>query len=251
MIKEGLYEDPERRDALFKITRFRLDHPPRAATARSPTMSALCARTRPRSTTSPATTPSASPPARSSRGSAPATSRCCCSPIPSTRSGFRARPGTTASRSSRCSQGVADIKAIPLKEGAPPPAETSAEVATLIAFFKQTLEGEIAEARASDRLTDSVACLVAPEFGPDRQLEKMLAAHGRLSERTKPALEVNASHPLTLALARRFADGQEKALIEDAAWLIYDEALLAEGETLHDAPAFAARLRRVMEKALG
>ena len=31
------------------------------------------------------------------------------------------------------SQGVADIKTIPLKEGAPPPGETSAEVATLIA----------------------------------------------------------------------------------------------------------------------
>ena len=45
-----------------------------------------------------------------------------------------------------------------------------AEVATLIAFFKQTLESEIAEARASDRLTDSLACLVAPDFAPDRQL---------------------------------------------------------------------------------
>ena len=104
--------------------------------------------------------------------------------------------------------------------------------------------------RPSDRLTDSVACLVAPEFGPDRQLEKMLAAHGRSGERSKPALEVNATHPLTLSLARRFAGGADKGLIEDAAWLIYDEALLAEGETLRNAPAFAARLRRVMEKAL-
>ena len=50
--------------------------------------------------------------------------------------------------------------------------------------------------RASDRLTDSLACLVAPDFGPDRQLEKMLAAHGRLGERAKPVLEVNAGHPL-------------------------------------------------------
>jgi molecular chaperone HtpG len=92
---------------------------------------------------------------------------------------------------------------------------------------------------------------VAPDFAPDRQLEKMLAAHGRLSERTKPALEINAGHPLTQALARRFAAGPDKALVEDAAWLIYDEARLAEGEPLGDAPAFAARLRRVLEKALG
>ena len=83
----------------------------------------------------------------------------------STAAGYEGKPFKSIS------QGAADIKAIPLKEGAAPPAEASAEVATLIAYFKQTLEGEIADARASDRLTDSVACLVAPEFGPDRQLE--------------------------------------------------------------------------------
>ena len=105
--------------------------------------------------------------------------------------------------------------------------------------------------RASDRLTDSVACLIAPEFGPDRQLEKMLAAHGRLGERAKPILEVNPTHPLTVALAGRFAAGQDKALIEDSAWLMLDEARLLGGRTGRDPPAFAARLRRVMEKALG
>ena len=147
------------------------------------------------------------------------------------------------------SQGAADIKAIALREGAATPAEASPEVATLIAYFKQTLANEIAEARASDRLTDSVACLIAPDFAPDRQLEKILAAHGRLDERAKAVLEVNASHPLTLALAKTFARGAERPLIEDAAWLIYEEARLADGDALADAPGFAARLRRLMEKA--
>ena len=163
----------------------------------------------------------------------------------STAAGFDGKPFKSVS------QGAADIKSIALVEGATPPAEATAEVATLIAFFKQTLEGEIAEARASDRLTDSVACLVAPEFGPDRQLEKMLAAHGRLGERAKPVLEVNATHPLTLALAKRFKDGKDKPLVEDAAWLMLDEARLLDGASVEDPPAFAARLRRVMEKALG
>ena len=79
----------------------------------------------------------------------------------------------------------------------------------------------------------------------------MLAAHGRVNERVKPVLEINATHPLTTALAKRFKDGGEKSLVDDAAWLILDEARLAEGETLKDAPAFAARLRRVLEMALG
>jgi molecular chaperone HtpG len=40
-------------------------------------------------------------------------------------------------------------------------------------------------------------------------------------------------------------------LVEDSAWLVFDEARLLEGEAPNDAAAFAARLRRVMEKALG
>ena len=162
----------------------------------------------------------------------------------STAAGFDGKPFKSIS------QGAADIKSIALKEGETPPVEASAEVATLIAYIKQTLENEIADARASDRLTDSVACLVAPEFGPDRQLERMLAAHGRVSERVKPVLEVNATHPLTSTLARRFKESGDRALIDDAAWLLLDEARLVDGETLKDAPAFAARLRRVLEKAL-
>src|SRR6202043_4184121 len=123
----------------------------------------------------------------------------------------------------------ADIKSIPLKGGAAPPAEASSEVASLLAFVKQTLDGEIADVRASDRLTDSVACLIAPEFGPDRQLEKMLAAHGRIGDRAKPILELNPTHPLTLALAGRFKEGADKPLIEDAAWLVLDGGRLMEG----------------------
>jgi molecular chaperone HtpG len=163
----------------------------------------------------------------------------------STAAGFDGKPFKSVS------QGAADIKAIALVEGATAPAEASGDVATLIAFIKQSLENEVAEVRASDRLTDSVACLIAPDFGPDRQLEKMLAAHGRLSERAKPILEVNPTHPLTLSLAGRLKDGKDRPLIEDSAHLILDEARMLEGGQVEDPPAFAARLRRVLEKALG
>lgn len=64
-------------------------------------------------------------------------------------------------------------------------------------------------------------------------------------------LEVNATHPLTSALAKRLKENADKSLVDDAAWLLLDEARLVDGETLKDAPAFAARLRRVMEKAIG
>ena len=211
VIKEGLYEDPERRDGLFKIARFastdasgRRPHARRICrgVAREPDGDLLSDRRRRQAARR-------EPAAR--RGSARAASKSCCSPIPvdafwvSTAAGFDGKPFKSVS------QGAADIKSIALVEGATAPAEATGEVATLFAFFKQTLEGEVAEVRASDRLTDSVACLIAPEFGPDRQLEKMLAAHGRLSERAKPILEINPTHPLTVALARRFARRQGQA----------------------------------------
>ena len=163
----------------------------------------------------------------------------------STSAGYDGKPFKSVS------QGAADIKSIALVEGAKAPAEATGDVATLIAFFKQTLEKEVEAVRPSDRLTDSVACLIAPEFGPDRQLEKILALHGRVKERAKPILEINPAHPLTQALARRFVAGQDKPLVEDAAFLMLDEARLLEGGQVEDPPAFAARMRRVMEKALG
>ncbi len=249
VIKEGLYEDPERRDGIFKIARFTTSKHP----AGERTLADYVAALRENQTAiyyltgDDAKRLAASPQLEGFRAR-DVEVLLLADPVDafwvSSAVGYEGKPFKSVS------QGVADIKSIPLKEGAPPPAEASSDVASLLAFVKQTLDGEVADVRPSDRLTDSVACLVAPEFGPDRQLEKMLAAHGRLSERAKPALEVNATHPLTLSLARRLVAGADKTLIEDAAWLIYDEALLAEGETLRDAPAFSARLRRLMEKAL-
>ena len=250
VIKEGLYEDPERRDALFKLARFTT--PKHADGSRK--LEDYVKELRENQTAVYYLTGDDA-------------KRLAASPQ---LEGFRARGvevllladavdafwvsnsvGYEGKPFKSISQGAADIKNIALVEGATPPAQASAEVAALIAHFKQTLEGEIEDARASDRLTDSVACLVAPEFGPDRQLEKMLAAHGRLQDRVKPVLEINATHPLTSALAQRFQEGRDRDLVDDAAWLLLDEARLVDGEALKDPTAFAARLRRVMERALG
>ena len=250
VIKEGLYEDPERRDALYKVARFTTTtHPDGDRTLdgymkdlreNQTAVFYLTGDDAKRLATSPQLE------GFRARGVEVLLLADAVDAFwVSTAAGYEGKPFKSIS------QGAADIKAIPLKEGSTPPAEASADVATLIAHIKQTLEGEIEDARASDRLTDSVACLVAPEFGPDRQLERMLAAHGRVNERVKPVLEVNAAHPLTSALARRFKEGGDRSLVDDAAWLLLDEARLVDGETLKDAPAFAARLRRVMEKALG
>ncbi len=250
VIKEGLYEDPERRDGLFKIARFvTTAHPDGGRTLADTVASLRENQTAIYYLTGDEPKRLAASPQLEGFRARGVEVLLLSDPVDafwvSTAAGFDGKPFKSVS------QGAADIKSIALAEGAKAPPEASGEVATLIAFLKQTLEAEIADARASDRLTDSVACLVAPEFGPDRQLEKMLAAHGRLSERAKPILEINPTHPLTMSLAGKLRDGADKALIEDSAHLILDEARVLEGGQVEDPPAFAARLRRVMEKALG
>jgi molecular chaperone HtpG len=250
VIKEGLYEDPERRDALFKIARFATSTHPKVERTLAGYVSSL----RENQTaifylTGDDAKRLATSPQLEGFAARGVEVLLLSDPVDafwvSTAAGFDGKPFKSVT------QGAADIKAIPLAEGAKAAGEApSADVATLFAYFKQTLGESIGEVRASDRLTESVACLVAPEFGPDRQLEKMLAAHGRLNDRAKPILEVNAAHPLVAALAKRYRDDADKSLVEDAAWLVFDEARLMEGEPLADAQAFAGRLRRVMEKAL-
>ena len=83
-------------------------------------------------------------------------------------------------------QGAADLAAIPLLDAkeAPTP-ELQDAVKKFLAFVKTTLGDAVSDVRASDRLTDSAVCLVAPESGPDRSLEKLLAGAGRLSGRVE------------------------------------------------------------------
>ena len=162
----------------------------------------------------------------------------------STAAGFDGKPFRSVT------QGAADIAAVPLKEGVAPVATTpEPEVATLFAFVKQTLGDAVADVRASQRLSESAACLIAPEHGPDRRLERMLAQHGQLQEAAKPVLELNPTHAMVAALSARLKSGGDRTLVEDAAWLILDEARLADGDAPLDARAFGARLARVLAQA--
>ncbi len=147
-------------------------------------------------------------------------------------------------------QGAADLGLIPLVDGAPTPISAATpEIADFITFVKTTLGDAVSEVRASERLTDSAVCLVASDSGMDRQLERILAASGQAMPAAKPVLEINPSAPLIAKLAALGAD--ETTLREDAAHLLFDEAQIADGERPLDARAFSARLSRLFTRALG
>ena len=146
-------------------------------------------------------------------------------------------------------QGSADLALIPLldPDKAPSP-ETDQSVTDLMTFIREALGDVVSDVRPSDRLTDSIACLVAAEEGPDRQLEKLLAGAGRLKAGAKPILEINARHDIVLAVAG--LSDSERELKEDVAHLLLDEARVLEGDRPSEAKQFCDRLARLMRRGL-
>jgi molecular chaperone HtpG len=148
-------------------------------------------------------------------------------------------------------QGAADLTLIPLLE---PRSEsgsaTSEAVKRFLAEVKAALGDQVTDVRASERLTDSAVCLVAPETGLDRQLERILARAGQGGAGgVKPVLEINPDHPLIGSLAA--LGDEESGLRVDAAHLLLDEARILDGELPPDPKAFSQRLARVMQRSLG
>ena len=78
-------------------------------------------------------------------------------------------------------QGTADLELIPNVDAKhEPTSDVDKAVTGFVAFIKDSLGDVVSDVRVSERLTDSAVCLIAPEAGPDRQLEKMLIGAGRL-----------------------------------------------------------------------
>jgi molecular chaperone HtpG len=120
----------------------------------------------------------------------------------------------------------------------------------LIALFKLTLKDAVKDVRASQRLTQSTACLVAEEGDLDINLERLLRQHKRLDTGAKRVLEINAQCPLIAALTKRLKTNGNGEEIGEAAWLILDQARILQGESLDDPIGFARRQSEMMRRAL-
>ncbi|MGY3618618.1 molecular chaperone HtpG [Bradyrhizobium sp. USDA 10063] len=140
------------------------------------------------------------------------------------------------------SQGDIDFGLIPLVDDkADEKDKPPADEATTIAAIKEALGERVADVRASQRLTSSASCLVGG--GRDRMLERLLAQQNRGAV-TKPILEVNLRHPLVAAIPR------EKDAARDLSLLLLEQAQILEGELPEDPAAFAGRLNQFVLRGL-
>jgi molecular chaperone HtpG len=141
------------------------------------------------------------------------------------------------------SQGDINFDLIPLlDQSADDKPEPAADEASTIAIIKASLGDRVSDVRASARLTSSASCLVAGSHGPDRELERLLSQQNR-GMKNKPILEVNLRHPLVAAIAK---GEKEPATTDDLSLLLLEQAQILDGELPEDPAAFAARLNRLV-----
>jgi molecular chaperone HtpG len=125
--------------------------------------------------------------------------------------------------------------------------EPAADEAATIAVVKAALGERVSDVKASTRLTSSASCLVADGQGPSRELERILAQQNR-GMRTKPILEINLRHPLVTAITKGQAGSKT---VDDLSLLLLEQAQILDGELPEDPAAFASRLNRLVLQGLG
>jgi len=140
------------------------------------------------------------------------------------------------------SQGDINFDLVPLTEESKEESEPAADEAATIAIIKASLGDRVTDVKASTRLTTSASCLVAGSHGPDRELERILSQQAR-GARTKPILEINLRHPLVGAIAKA---GSDVKIADDLSLLLLEQAQILDGELPEDPAAFVARLNRLV-----
>jgi len=248
VLKEGLYEDAERRDDLLKLTRLRtskaqdgwrsladiaadmkegqeaiyyiLADDPQAA-ARSPQIEGFTARGLEVLLLS--------------------------DPVDAfwiaSAGGYEGKPFVSVTK------GASDLDKFAAEDAAGETKDEAAEegeVAVLLARFKQALGEAVTDVRKTDRLKDTAVCLVAADGALDMHMERLLRAQNVPGAKAERVLEINPRHPVIKSLAARAKAAGTDPGLEDALHLLYDQARIQQGETPEDPSAFARRLQSVL-----
>jgi molecular chaperone HtpG len=116
------------------------------------------------------------------------------------------------------------------------------EAKTLVDRIKQTLGEQVKDVRVTHRLTDSPACLVSDEHDLSGNLARILKSAGQKAPETKPILEINPAHRLVKRIEAESADD----VFADLAYVLFDQALLAEGGALEDPASFVKRMNSLI-----
>jgi molecular chaperone HtpG len=117
----------------------------------------------------------------------------------------------------------------------------------LVTRLKEILEDEVGDVRYSNRMTNSAVCLVASAHDVDLRMERVLKIHQQYETQSKRILEINPDHAL-ISVMKNMQENNES--IDDAAWLLLDQAKIIQGEPISNPARFAQTMSDIMTKGL-
>lgn len=125
--------------------------------------------------------------------------------------------------------------------------ESKDQYQEILVKMKEILKDDTKDVKISSRLSDSPSVLIYDKNDPDFQMQQMLKQMGQENlPKVKPILEINPKHEIF----EKLLSDKNAMLLNDVAYLLLDEAKLAEGMKLDDIASFTKRLNKLISKAL-
>ena len=113
--------------------------------------------------------------------------------------------------------------------------------------MKKVLGDKVKDVKVSSRLSDSPSCIVADENDPTAQMQEIMKSMGQTGmPAIKPILEINPNHEIV----EKLKSMTRQKSFDDIALLLYEQALIQEGVTLEDPAGFVNRLNKAISNGL-
>ncbi|MGD9639252.1 MAG: molecular chaperone HtpG [Alphaproteobacteria bacterium] len=145
-----------------------------------------------------------------------------------------------------------DLSSIPLKDNSSKEAKASEDdIKALCDKMKNIFGDEVKEVRKTERLTVSPACLTTGEGEMSIHLERLMRQHQQkaLYDSSK-IFEINPYHDLIGVLASNVKAKGDSDVFKDAVLLLLDQARIVEGEQVKDPSLFSKRMTSFMTKGI-
>ncbi|MFQ3361314.1 MAG: molecular chaperone HtpG [Alphaproteobacteria bacterium] len=150
------------------------------------------------------------------------------------------------------SQAQDELKLIPIIEEKDKKKDKSSEdnknLSEAIPYLKTVLDILVADVRLNESLVDSPVCLSIADGGVDKTLEKILMER-QGTEKALPILEINPNHSLIKQFTDKLSKKKSKDL-EIIARILYDYALIMDGEKPSDISVFGQNLQEILKRSM-
>ena len=124
-------------------------------------------------------------------------------------------------------------------------------VDSLLVFLKEKLKEKVKDVRVSKRLTDSPVCLVGDEGAMDPHLEKILQQHNQLNQGVSlKVMEINPSHSLIKKLDKMSKNKDKIGDLENIAILLYEQSKILDGDKPTNPVEFSKKLIETISSSI-